>query len=131
MSYAIANIIYGIPLNHAIRQRVRAWVNGDEDGPWPARLDINDIDEDDSDTWGGEAVWTTLYSGCDRYAPGFCGVLLEEINAVGEPISLDARQLPSPTEAQKAEALRRIDLMDPDLRAVADPVGLYLVWSTS
>lgn len=128
MSYAIANIIYGIPLTEGIRQRVLEWVEGEAT---PASLDIDEIDEHDPDTWGGEAVWTTLYSGCARHAPAFCGVLLGHFNEAGEPISLDSLRLPQPTEAQKVEAQRHCDLMDPDLRTVAPPIGIYLVWSTS
>ena len=114
MSYAIANIIYGVPLNEAGNNLMNKWADeGDE----------RFFEEDDA------CGFTMLYNGSADYA-GYCGVNLMQFDECEDfrPVSSLNVQ---PTQEQIDEANSKIAKLHPDLKAILPEIGTYLVWSTS
>ena len=107
MSYAIANVIYGVPLTKEIH------------------LALADADEDFE-----TAGFTPYYSGGGSYAPGFCGVELGDFDECGGHILFSSLKY-APTPEQKAEAETRLAELPEYIRKVCLPVDTYIVWSSS
>ncbi len=107
MSYAIANIIYGIPLTEEIHEAA----NKHKDA------DIQDLG------------FETMYSGSAPFIPGFCGVLLCRFDECDDLAVKDLVLVP--TEKQMLEAKAKIKDLPAYIRKASKPVDVYLVWSTS
>jgi len=104
--YAIANIIYGIPINDEIHNKAN-------------ELDV-ELDE----------TFDVLYSGNAEREVGYAGVHLGSMDE-GSDISMNELTKIQPTEEQKQEALVNIAYVDEVLRDLAPEIGIYIVWSTS
>ncbi len=113
MSYAIANIIYGIPFTDEIQNRIEpeGVLNEEIDGP-------------------EDLGFQMLYSGSSGVRPGFCGVMLYRFDECSEPFSISQLIL-KPTAEQKAEAEAKIAELPKDVREVCLPLDTYIVWSSS
>ncbi len=104
MSYAIANVIYGIPLTEEIHKAIK---------------------EEEPEDLGFEV----MYSGSAQYTPGFCGVRLCGFDECGDIAVKDLAF--EPTREQRAEAEVKIAELPEYIRKVCQPVDTYIVWSTS
>lgn len=115
--YAIANIVWGSPINEA------------------ASKIIANIDDP------SEVGVTILYSGSASIFVGYVGVCLGSIDECAYVTSLDLAkgEIKSdkntirlfPTADQKREAQELYDRVPDNLRSVLPPIGLYIVWSSS
>lgn len=116
MSYAIANVIYGVPLNEEANDLINKWEQDETNDNW---FEDND----------GTCGFTMLYTGSADYA-GYCGVSLMEFDECEDfrPISSLNVQ---PTEKQIEEVKAKVAKLHPELKAVLPEIGTYLVWSTS
>lgn len=107
MSYAIANVIYGVPLT----KEVGFLIYGKDAEPEDLGFEI-------------------LYSGSADYSPGFCGVSLYLFDECSD--SFPASQLVLvPTPEQRAQAEAKIAQLPEDVRKLCPPLNTYIVWSTS
>ena len=106
--YTIVNVIYGVPLT----EEVWDFLNNSD----------NDYDLE-------ELGFTTEYSGSSSYPPGWCGV---ELDSFDESDWLDVANLKlTPTDKQRAEALDKIEALDPQVRALCPEPKTYFIFSTS
>jgi len=118
MSYAIGHIIYGVPYSDAINN----YLNSSED------LDESE-DLESEDYFDPEEYFEFTYSGSSDIMPGWCGVLLDTIDECGTLAVSDIKL--TPTESDKIKAKDKIDKLPEDLKALLDPVDVYIVWGTS
>ena len=114
--YSIAHIIYGVPLSEKISQK------------------INDYENSESDLWfedkNGMCGFRIFYHGSADQLMGFCGVELDTF-AEFKPFIDVSKLTTKPTPEQVSEANRQLEALCEELRGLCDPVGVYLVWSTS
>lgn len=120
MSYAIIKIIYGVPLNEAVSQKIQEWEQ------IPETAEGGDLWFEDND---GTCGFETLYSASGSDLLGFCGVELCELAHYESEDVTKLKLLP--TAKQKAEAEAKVAKLHPDLRKLAGPIGSYTVWSDS
>jgi len=126
MSYAILNIVYGFPINNAHRTVIKQLTESEL-----GALSEDEIDELENGRgrlafFGFEGLYCA--GGDDDI--GYCGVELDRINE-GENIKVAEITKLRPTSAQIKEANERYKKLRPELMAVADPPGIYFVWSSS
>lgn len=114
MSYAIISVVYGVPKTHDICEKINEWESLDDER-W--------VDGDH-----GTCGFNDLYSASDVGA-GFCGVQLDELKSYGGQLASEVRMIPTEEEKKRAEAL--VAELDPELRAMAGPIGVYYIWSDS
>lgn len=108
MSYAIIDVIYGIPLNEEVAQKLKEWEeNGDE-------------------RWTDGNGFTQLYSAGGSYPFGYCGVKIDTLEHYTPQL---VSSLKKPTGEQKAKAVKLCKQVEPELRELAGPIGLYFIWS--
>lgn len=117
MSYSCVDVIYGIPISAALMER--------NDEMCEAEPDNEDLNEE-LECYGFE----TQYSGSSMIQPGWLGIKLDGFDECKDFLRVADMSF-EPTEEQKAEAEKKIAALDPRLREVAEPVGVYLVFSTS
>lgn len=109
MSYAVANVIYGVPADEDVREAV----NNLEDGC----LELENIG------------FEVMYSGSTPHMPGFCGVRLDSFDECGD-FALRTLTL-VPTDEQRAEAEAKVAALPEAVRKSCQPVDVYVVWSSS
>lgn len=115
MSCAIVSIVYGVPMTEAIDTKINEW-------------EQNEDEERYYDGTEGPCGFTTLYSaGGPPF--GYCGVELDQLKSYGQDLVSDYKLIP--TEAQKKEAEEKVALLDPELREMAGPIGVYFIWHDS
>lgn len=107
MSYAIGNIIYGIPLTDEIREAMRSRPDEEEE----------------------DLGFEMEYSGSAPYRPGWCGVRLDTINECIDTRVWAVRWVP--TDEERAQAAELIAALPAEIRAVAGEPDVYIVWSSS
>lgn len=117
MSYAIANIIYGVPLTEEVSDLMNKWEQDETNDNW---FESND----------GQCGFTTLYSGSAPQTIGFCGVLLGTLKEFKLYESLSKINT-QPTALQIAKTTEKISKLHPEIKALLPDVDVYLVWSTS
>ena len=117
MSYAIANIIYGVLLNRKANDLINKWEQDESSDLW----------YEDKD---GICGFRMLYTGSADYA-GYCGVRLTSFDECGEDFRPISSLNVQPTQEQIDEMNSKIEKLHPDLRAILPEIGIYLVWSTS
>lgn len=111
MSCAIVSVIYGVPLNREVSEKISEWEDtGDE-------------------RWTDECGFEMLYSASGNYHVGYCGVELCQLRPYSD--QLVSELLLKPTQAQMDEAKQLVDALEPELRALAGDLDVYLVWSDS
>ena len=119
--YSIQTIIYGIPLTPEIHKLLES-----------LKLDAE-----------GEG-FTILYSGSSQYMPGYCGVELGQLDEAADYVRIETDKMvcisrdggndsfalwPIPTTL--AEANKMMAALREDIRKIAPPPGVYLIYSTS
>src|SRR5688572_13612524 len=116
MSYAIAYVIYGVPLTDKIAKVIEEWEDeGDE----------RYYNDDDTEC----GFYRDLYRS-DGFKPGYCGILLGEFDEACDFVDV-AKLPPKPSKAQMAVAKAMVKGLDPHLLKMCEPVGLYYVWGSS
>ena len=113
MSYAIANIIYGVPADEDVQEAIDG-LPADEEGYGTEMEDL-----------GFEA----MYSGSASHRPGFCGVRLDTFDECGD-FALSTLVL-APTDEQRAQAEAKVAALPEAVRKACQPIDVYVVWSTS
>ena len=116
MSCAIIEIIYGVPLNEAVSEKIQAWEKDTTSDLW--------YEDDD-----GACGFKTLYSASGSNLLGFCGVRLDGLASYTNEDVTWLKLVPTPE--QKAEAEAKVARLHPELRALAGKIGSYTVWSDS
>lgn len=116
MSYAIGTVFYGIPLTQAVQEAVAKYEN----------CDVSDLDpsffEDD---------FTMLYTQGDGLS-GYCGFKITEFDETADVQLVSDFVKPfKATPKQKASARKKIKALTEHVRKAAQPVGLYVIWSSS
>lgn len=114
MSYAIVSVIYGVPKTEEALEKIDEWEAAD--------------DERWTDGDHGTCGFHDLYSASGPGA-GFCGVELGELDSYRGQLVSDVRLVPTEEEKLKAEAL--VAALDPELRKLTGPIGVYFIWSDS
>jgi hypothetical protein len=124
--YSISNVIVGVPITSQLAELVDGW-EADNDPRWREWEDLG---------------FETFYHGGAPYTMGFCGVKIGEFDECQEYIRvhLNARRLIcdgglhvslDPTDAQVAEAMDKVNALDPELGKLCPEFGTYIVQSTS
>jgi hypothetical protein len=113
MSYAIIKVVYGVPKTEAVSEKIDEWEGDTDSDKW--------FEGDD-----GACGFTDLYS---AGGPGFgyCGVELDELHSYGQDLVSGYKF--TPTDEQKKEAERLVAALDPELKELAGPIGVYFIWS--
>ena len=118
MSYAIANIIYGIP--------------------WTDELyDLNESIGDDTPEWAESWLeesmfgFTELYSGCAERTVGYLGVRLGSFDECSDYFLLCDLDKYKPTDEQVLSVMKELEWLPEQVRSLCKPIGIYVVWSTS
>lgn len=120
MSCAIIDVIFGVPLNEEVAEKLHEWEHTEAVGP--------DGEYKWYETSDGECGFTKLYSAGDGY-PGYCGVELCQLKSY-QPQNYTELQF-SPTPEQYIEALKKVEALPPELKELAGPIGTYFIWSDS
>lgn len=120
MSYAIVKIIYGVPLNDAVRTQINEWEQT------PEGAENSDLWFEDDD---GVCGFETLYSAGGDAPLVFCGVKLCVLQSYENEDVTKLQLLPTPEQRAAAEA--KVAKLHPKLRELAGPIGSYTVWSDS
>lgn len=116
--YAIANVIYGIPLTDKIYDFIHSEENVDAE-------ELTDYGPDEE-----ELGFTTPYHGGSNRTVGWLGVSLTEFDECSDfPLS-DITNV-KPTEEQIAEVKDKISKLPKEILDIALPTDIYVVWSTS
>src|SRR4051812_43004742 len=115
MSCAQITIVYGVAKTQAVAEKINEWEENNDERWFDGDL--------------GLCGFNDLYSASDSYPPGFCGVELCDLTSYGQDLVSDYRFTPTEEEKKKAEA--SIAELDPELRALAGPVGVYFIWHDS
>lgn len=119
MSYAIAQVVFGVPLTEKVEKHVKSL---------PADCELF-----------YEEGWETAYQGGGYREIGYCGVEVhefDECNAHKYPKWDELNQKAQPTQDQRTEAYRLFHKLDPVYRellaadGITDPY-LFIVWSSS
>lgn len=111
MSYAIITVVYGVPITHEVSKKMDEWETNEDP------------------RWDDYAGWKVLYSASGPYTFGYCGVKLDRLKHY-EPQLVGDLNL-APTKEQEKEAEDLIAKLEPELRELAGPVGVYFIWSDS
>lgn len=109
MSYAVANVIYGVPADEDVHEAVRKL---EDDYP-------------ELESLGFEV----MYSGSASHMPAFCGVRLDSFDECGD-LALRTLTL-VPTDEQRAEAEAKVAALPEAVRQACQPIDVYVVWSSS
>lgn len=145
MPYAIGTVIYGLPMNERQTRLLELWREG---------IDLVDDAKYNIAKWNPEKSWPEVtlrlppkksievideeyigfercYTGDDRI-DGYCGVVLDEFDEC-DSVLLDKTRLArwKPTPEQKRLAREMVKKIHPKFRKLADPIGVYIVWSSS
>lgn len=115
MSYCIMTIIYGVPLTEEIHKKIEEW------------------EDDGTDEWGEDAEscgFETTYTAHARPSPGWCGIELGGFTECDDAIPISKLQL-EPTPEQRVEAEARVAALHPEIRAICQPIGVYIIPSSS
>ncbi len=136
MSYAIAKVIYGIPLTRAAGELINRWEE-DEDSPW-------------IETTHGLCGFTSLYSAGGDGPIGYCGIDLGEFSEFETYITIklpndegnhelqirpdrgNVRRIPlSISQIEKDQAQREINNVHQELWELCPEPGFFIVFSSS
>ena len=110
MSYAIANVIIGIPLTEEIHTALDE-MEGD--------------DSRDPEDW-----FEVLYTASGQFSPGYCGEKISEFTECDGDIPVgDLRFVPTKKLRELAE--KKCFKLPEAIKKVARPFGVYVVWSSS
>lgn len=109
MSYAIANVIYGVPADEGVREAA--------DGLGDDCPELEDLG------------FEVMYSGSGSHMPGFCGVQLDSFDECGDFLLSTLTLVP--TDEQRAEAETKLAALPEAIRKACKPVDVYVVWSSS
>lgn len=60
---------------------------------------------------------------------GFCGVDLDQLKSHEDQHVSNIRMVPTAEERQQAEAM--VNTLEPELRELCGPIGVYFIWSDS
>jgi hypothetical protein len=125
--YSISNVIVGVPISEELDALLRKWE--DEDDPrWREWEDLG---------------FEVFYHGGASCTMGYCGVQISEWNECGSiQVNPDGTWTFDdyegkktivfvPTDAQVAEAKKKVDALDPELRKLCPEFGVHIVQSTS
>lgn len=112
MSYAIVSVIYGVPKNQDVAEKIEEWEKKNDER-W---------EEGNGTTCGFE----NLYSASGP-SNGYCGVWLSDLGSYQSELVSSIRMVPTEKEKQKAQAM--VDALDPELKKLAGPIGVYFIWS--
>lgn len=123
MSYAIANVIYGVPLTSELvkahAKHCRA-LYGEDENKWPVVL------EDVSDGGIFEMFYTSLGE-----PSGFLGTHISSFYESAEPTPL-LDLIPTEITSEVIEKTKnKIEQLPEYLKEVVSRPGLYIVWSSS
>jgi len=119
--YVIANIIYGTYKTKAVDRLINelkdiAWDEGN----------FKEVVGDEDEPFG----YDEMYSGNSEITPGWLGVDLDQFDECAHGI--DVSKLNTlPTDKQKKEAQDKFDALPQELKDIAPPIGIYIVFSTS
>jgi len=147
MSYAIAQVCYGIPLNESTTSIIDQY-NGEESSENDLAEDFNEDEEelDELDYWkygttksksdeeyfDVNEYFKTFYSGSAGHTPGVCGIKLSSFDECSDMnVSEMMELLKPPTEDQIKEALAKIAELPEDLRKLLPEPSHFIIWSTS
>ena len=111
MSYAIVQVIYGVPVTQEVSDKIKEW------------------EDEGDDRWSDNCGFKMLYSASGSDHIGYCGVNLCRLNSYGNQ-SISELVL-TPTPEQIAEAIKKIEQLEPELRKLAGKPDVYLIWSDS
>jgi hypothetical protein len=116
MSYAIGNVIYGIPVTKKIQEAVAKHES----------CDVSDLDESFF-----EDAFDMLYTQDDGLT-GYCGFKIAKFDE-GDDAQLvsDFVRPFKATPKQKYAACQKIKALPKHVREAAPKIGLYLIWSSS
>lgn len=118
MSYAIANIIYGIPVTTDLVEKIRDYILNNNIDSYPeAELE--------------EAGFKLLYSAGGEQLTGYLGVSLGEISECDEPILISEICKIEPTFAQTPQVEDWIKELPEYMKKLVPKPSIYLVWSNS
>lgn len=109
MSYSIVKVIYGVPLNEEVSNKMDEW------------------EDSGDDRWYDGCGFTTLYSASGDPTPGYCGVELCTLKSYANQCVSELPLVPKAPQVQ--EAMKKIALLDPELRELAGKPDVYLIWS--
>jgi hypothetical protein len=105
--YAIATVVYGVPVDEVLDAYARA----------------EDVDLE-------RLGFELLYSGSSDGQPGYLGVVLCDLPTLEDYTRVaDLRFAASAEEQARAEAL--LAALPEDVRAQTKPIDTYIIWSTS
>ena len=113
--YSIASIIYGVPLTKEVSDK------------------IDEYELRESEKWSeqedGVCGFRVLHHGMANKRVGFSGVDLDSFSDADDFVDLSTLNF-KPTIEQVYEAGRLVEALDPELRELCPPIGVYVVWST-
>lgn len=115
MSCAIITVVYGVPKNDDVIDKIKEWEQDSSSDKWF---------ENDNGTCG----FTDLYSASGDGA-GYCGVELDQLESYNNQLISEVRMIPTQEEMQKAQAM--VDALDVELKELTGPIGVYFIWSDS
>ncbi len=127
MSYAIANIIYGVPLS----QKAASAIQGCElvTEAMAAMLKEAKIEMESPEAYGFEPLYSA--GGC---MIGYCGVKLGEFDETDDdiPASVLIQKLSKkPTLKQSMTVQKLLARAHPEILKLCKPCGVYVIWSSS
>jgi hypothetical protein len=106
--YAIATIVYGVPVDEKIDRLVH-------------ERSFEDLEE---------LGWEILYSGSSNISPGFLGVELCDLPTIEDSTLVSTLRF-APTDEERARAQALIDAQPEEIKALLPPPDVYIIWSTS
>lgn len=119
MSYAICQVVYGVP----VTERLSSLVDEEE---FEDMGDLRDLG------------FEMLYSGSANYSPGYCGVPIFEFDECDDLTKWSdfTAKVNVLTEEQKSEALEQFNALDPKILEALKEDGIegpdiYLIWHSS
>jgi hypothetical protein len=135
VSYAIAEVIYGIPVTNSVFAKILKEVKiedipkeflaelGASDSDPFTMQDVIDVLEDDDE------LFEVRYSGNADETPRFLGVALCQFDEVNHVKLTDLQT--SPDAGQSETARERLEKLPEVLRGYFQPFEVYIFWSTS
>jgi len=115
MSYAIGNVIYGVPWTEELENYYNELENKDQDLYYSL-----------PDKLGFEM----LYSASAQIYPGYLGVSLAKISECND-VKLSDLISKQPTEKQKEDIRKQIEVLPQAARELMDEADIYIIWSSS
>lgn len=116
MSCAIVSIIYGVPKTENVARKINEW-------------ELDENEERYFDGSNGRCGFQELYSAGGSYPVGYCGVELDQLKSYSPDLVSDYKFIP--TEEQRKEAEEKVARLDPELRVMTGPIGVYFIWHDS